>query len=135
MVNRCFVCDAGTIAVEGDDQPFMSGIAHMDRMGLTGAAALTEILRQHPQVQAVLCGHLHRNIFTRIGHCPVLCSVSPAHQVALELAGGEPGGFTLEPPGFMLHRWKEGQLLSHAVVIGDFGGPYPFFDAMGKLID
>lgn len=115
--------------------PFVSGIEHMDRIGLTGTPKFAEILRQHPQVQAVLCGHLHRNIFTTVGERPVLCSVGPAHQVALELEGGEPGGFTLEPPGFMLHRWKEGKLLSHAVMLGDFEGPYPFYDANGKLLD
>ena len=106
--------------------PFESGIEHMDRIGLSGTVQFAEILRQHPQVQAVLCGHLHRNIFTTVGGRPVLCSLSPAHQLALELEGGEPGGFTLEPPGFLLHRWSEGKLLSHAVMLGDFEGPYPF---------
>lgn len=115
--------------------PFTSGIEHMDRIGLSGTDAFAHILRQHPQIQAVLCGHLHRNIHTRVGERSVLCSVSPAHQVALELEGGEAGGFTLEPPGFMLHRWKDGQLLSHAVVIGEFDGPHPFYDANGQLID
>jgi len=115
--------------------PFMCGIEHMERIGLTGIDAFADILRQHPQVQAVLCGHLHRNIHTHVGGRSVLCSVSPAHQVALQLQGGEPGGFTMEPPGFMLHRWKDGQLLSHAVVIGEFDGPHPFYDANGKLLD
>lgn len=115
--------------------PFMCGIEHMERIGLSGIEAFAEILKQNSQVQAVLCGHLHRNIFTRVGERSVLCSVGPAHQVALDLQGGEPGGFIMEPPGFMLHRWKDGQFLSHAVVIGEFDGPYPFYDASGKLID
>lgn len=115
--------------------PFMCGIEHMERIGLTGMGEFADIMRQHPQVQAVLCGHLHRNIFTTVGGRPALCSVGPAHQVALELEGGERGGFTLEPPGYLLHRWKDGQLLSHAVVLGEFEGPYPFYDAHGKLLD
>jgi Icc protein len=115
--------------------PFMCGIEHMENVGLTGIEAFSEILYRHPQVQAVLCGHLHRNIFTTVGGRPALCSVGPAHQVALELQGGEPGGFTMEPPGFMLHRWKDGQLLSHAVPIGDFDGPFPFYDEHGSLLD
>jgi 3',5'-cyclic-AMP phosphodiesterase len=115
--------------------PFRCGIEHMERVGLTGIEPFAEILSRHPQVQAVLCGHLHRNIFTTVGGLPVVCSVGPAHQVALELEGGEPGSFCMEPPGFMLHRWQDGQFLSHAVVVGDFAGPFPFYDANGHLLD
>ena len=36
----------------------------------------------------------------------------------------------------MLHAWREGVgVVSHTAYIGDFAGPYPFFDAGGKLID
>lgn len=66
---------------------------------------------------------LDRNIFTQVAGVPVLCSAGPAHQVALELEGGEPGGFCMELPGFMLHRWHGGQFLSHAVVVADCAGP------------
>lgn len=79
-------------------------------------------------------GTIFRSMGISLG-CLCLCSVGPAHQVALELEGGEPGRFCLEPPGFMLQRWQGGQLLSHAVVRGGFAGPYPFYDARGKLLD
>ena len=35
----------------------------------------------------------------------------------------------------MLHRWQDGQLVSHVAVLGDWPGPFPFFDASGALID
>jgi hypothetical protein len=35
----------------------------------------------------------------------------------------------------MLHRWQNRQLVSHTAVLGDWPGPFPFFDASGKLID
>lgn len=114
--------------------PFETGIVHMDEVGLTGTQAFADILAQHPQVQAVLCGHLHRNIQTLVGGRRVLTSVSPAHQVVLDLRQDGPSAFCMEPPGFMLHRWKGGQLVSHAAVIGDFDGPYPFFEPDGRLI-
>ena len=41
----------------------------------------------------------------------------------------------MEPPGFMLHWWNDSRLVTHTAVIGDYDGPYPFFDADGKLID
>ena len=44
--------------------PFATGIAHMDEMGLTEAATegLRDVVSRHPQVERVICGHLHRTI-------------------------------------------------------------------------
>jgi hypothetical protein len=61
--------------------------------------------------------------------------LSPAHQVALDLRPEGPSGFRLEPPGYMLHRWQDRQLVSHVAVVGDWPGPFPFFDSTGKLIE
>ncbi|HEX3480322.1 MAG TPA: hypothetical protein VHT91_35160, partial [Kofleriaceae bacterium] len=60
---------------------------------------------------------------------------SPSHQVALDLADDAASRFMLEPPGFQLHLWREGAgVVTHTAAIGDFAGPYPFFED-GKLID
>ncbi|MDY7579396.1 phosphodiesterase [Herbaspirillum sp. RTI4] len=115
--------------------PFLTGIAHMDAIGLTGREAFAEIVSRHPQIELILCGHLHRHIQTMIGGRRVLTCPSPAHQVALDLKPAAPSCFRMEPPGYMLHRWEDGNMVSHAVAIGDYDGPYPFFDAAGKLID
>ena len=40
--------------------PFLTGIAHMDRIGLTGRDEFAAIAARHPQIQAILCGHVHR---------------------------------------------------------------------------
>ncbi len=115
--------------------PFLTGIGHMDDIGLTGREAFEAIIARHPQVQAVLCGHLHRDIQTLVGGRRALTCPSPAHQVALKLSPTAPSCFRMEPPGFMLHHWLDGRLVSHLVPIGDYAGPYPFFDANGQLID
>jgi 3',5'-cyclic AMP phosphodiesterase CpdA len=115
--------------------PFVTGIGHMDRIGLQGRQAFAALLEQHPQVQRVLCGHLHRTIHAVVGGRSVLTSPSTAHQVALDLRQQAPSAFRMEPPGFMLHRWADGVLVSHVANIGDFAGPFPFFDETGALID
>jgi len=115
--------------------PFVTGIGHMDRIGLQGRQAFAALLEQHPQVQRVLCGHLHRTIHAVVGGRSVLTSPSTAHQVALDLRQQAPSAFRMEPPGFMLHRWADGVLVSHVAKIGDFAGPFPFFDETGALID
>ncbi len=60
---------------------------------------------------------------------------SPAHQVALDLRPDGPSAFRMEPPGYMLHLWRDGILVSHTAVLGEHAGPFPFFDPGGQLID
>lgn len=119
--------DARPTVIAMHHPPFETGIAHMDAMGLReGGAALEALVQAHPQVQAVLCGHLHRSIQTRFGGTVASCSPSCAHQIALNLLDHGPDGFTLEPPAFQLHLWHGGRLVSHTVPIGDFGGTRAF---------
>ena len=114
--------------------PFLTGIAHMDRIGLEGRAAFSAVMRRHNQVESTLCGHVHRLIHTRVGGRIATISPSPAHQVALDLRPRGPSAFRLEPPGYMLHRWQDRQLVSHAAVLGNWPGPFPFFDASGNWV-
>ncbi|HRD99523.1 MAG TPA: phosphodiesterase [Rubrivivax sp.] len=116
--------------------PFETLIGHMDRIGLLqGADELARILGQHPNVERVICGHLHRSIVTRFGGTIASTAPSPAHQVSLDLAPDAASTWTLEPPGFHLHAWTgPGRLLTHVAAIGSFDGPHPFHDG-GKLID
>lgn len=114
--------------------PFVTGIGHMDRVGLDSSDALEAVVRRHPQVERVMCGHLHRSIQARFGGTVASTCPSTAHQVALDLASPSPDNFVMEPPGYQLHFWNGKQLVTHTAVLGDFAGPYPFRTA-GKLID
>jgi 3',5'-cyclic-AMP phosphodiesterase len=116
--------------------PFVTGIGHMDKQGLADPAPFAAIIRRFANVERIICGHLHRDIHIRFagtvaGTCP-----SVAHQVALDLRDDAPSRFRLEPPGFQLHYWRDGHgLRTHTGFIGDFAGPYRFFDDSGALID
>ncbi len=119
--------DARPVVIAMHHPPFATGIGHMDDMGLReGAAELEALLAAHPQVQAVLCGHLHRSIQTRFGGTLASTCPSPAHQIALNLQALAPDGYVMEPPGFQLHLWHGQRLVSHTLPIGDFGGTRPF---------
>jgi 3',5'-cyclic AMP phosphodiesterase CpdA len=115
--------------------PFLTGVAHMDRIGLEGRDAFADIMRRHDQVEVVLCGHVHRVMRATVGRRAVMTGPSPAHQVALDLRPEGPSAFVMEPPGYLLHRWDGGGVVSLAAVLGEWPGPFPFFDADGKLID
>jgi 3',5'-cyclic AMP phosphodiesterase CpdA len=116
--------------------PFITGIGHMDRIGLLeGAAELEAILRRHHNIERVLCGHLHRSIQARFANTFASTCPAPAHQVALDLNPGGPSAWRFEPPGYQLHTWLDGRLVTHTSVFGDFAGPYPFHAADGSLLD
>jgi 3',5'-cyclic-AMP phosphodiesterase len=101
--------------------PFETGIEFMDAYGFEGAAELGEVIARHPNVEAVLAGHLHRRISVRWRGTVVTTAPSTAHQVALDLSPQAPGRLSLEPPACLLHLWRPGQgLVTHTSYIGDY---------------
>jgi Icc protein len=114
--------------------PFVTGIEFMDRVGLQTAYPLEPIILRHGNVERILCGHLHRTIIARFGGTVAVTCPSPAHQVALDLLPDRPAQFVMEPPGYMLHRWRDQQFVTFGVAVGEFDGPYPFYER-GQLID
>lgn len=115
--------------------PFISGIGHMDREPFINASALEQIIARHPQVERLLCGHLHRPMQRRFGGSLSCVCPGTSHQIVLDLQQTAPAHFNLEPAGYLLHRWQAQQgLVTHNAVFGEYPGPYPFYDAHG-LID
>ncbi|MGD9944828.1 MAG: phosphodiesterase [Burkholderiaceae bacterium] len=110
--------------------PFATGLAGMDAIGVRqGANELEAIVRRHPQIERLLCGHLHRTIFRRFGGSVVSVCPSTAHQITLDLQPDAAESYVLEPPGYQLHLWRDGEgLVTHHAVIGDYAGPFPFDD-------
>lgn len=115
--------------------PFISGIEHMDRQRLQNPQQLAAVLERHPQVERVLCGHIHRSMHTAFAGTLACSAPGVSHQVAFDLRPDGPAHFCLEPAGFLLHRWTPEQgVMTHQCVIEPFDGPYPFYDENG-LID
>jgi 3',5'-cyclic AMP phosphodiesterase CpdA len=108
--------------------PFPIGVRRMDALGLAGADALGEVVRRHPQVERVLCGHVHRAVQVRWAGTVASTAPSTAHQVWLDLRDdAERLGFTLEPPACQVHVWRPGTgLISHTSHTGTWDGPYAF---------
>lgn len=107
--------------------PFDCGIRHMDRISLLeGRARLAAIIAANPQVDRIACGHHHRPVQTRFAGTLAQIAPSVAHQVTLDLTeDGEPS-FTMEPPGFLIHRLQEDGYVSHHALVEHHPGPFPF---------
>jgi 3',5'-cyclic-AMP phosphodiesterase len=116
--------------------PFQTLIGHMDAIGLlAGADELEALVTQYPNVERIICGHLHRAIQVRFGGTIAATVPSPAHQVCLDLAPDAASMWALEPPGFGLHALPaNGRLVSHTLASGQYDGPFPFHDG-DQLID
>ncbi len=125
--------DAPTLVVQ-HHPPFRTGIELMDGMGLADIDAEAAVIARHPQVERILCGHLHRDICTRFAGTLAATIASTAHQVQLDLR--DPGGLAIasEPPACALHLWRGGALVSHTsyidahpvpVVLAQPGDAYP----------
>ncbi|OLL30462.1 phosphodiesterase [Burkholderia sp. SRS-W-2-2016] len=111
--------------------PFACGIGHMDEMRVDQAAAdkLAALIGQHPNVERVLCGHVHRAMFVRFGGTIASAIPAPAHQVALDLREHAPSAFVMEPPAYALHRYEPATgLVTHHAYVDAADGPYPFHD-------
>ncbi|MEM8949554.1 MAG: phosphodiesterase [Pseudomonadota bacterium] len=108
--------------------PFKTGIGHMDWSMLRDSETLARVIEEHPQVERVLCGHVHRAVQTRFAGTIAQIAPGIAHQVKLTLGEGR-GPWTMEPPGFLVHRWNDGDgLTTHEMPIGSFGPEGEFSD-------
>jgi 3',5'-cyclic AMP phosphodiesterase CpdA len=100
--------------------PFRTGIGHMDRSRLRDGDELAAVIARHPQVERVLCGHIHRPVTQRFAG--TIAEVAPgiAHQTQLVL-GEDRGPWICEPPAMLLHYWNGTRIVSHLSLIGTYG--------------
>jgi 3',5'-cyclic AMP phosphodiesterase CpdA len=108
--------------------PFECGLAELDGMRLNvGAERLAAIVRDHPNIERILCGHVHRPIQVRWAGTIACASPSTAHQVTLDLTPDVPLMYSMDPPAVTLHQWRPGTgVVTHLSYIGKYDGPYPF---------
>lgn len=107
--------------------PFETGIAWLD--GSTGESWMQRFaatIAGHGQVKAIISGHLHRTIQSNWNGASLTVCPSTAPAVALDLDPVDPDrpdGREMildEPPGYALHRWNDGHLVSHFGYVGDW---------------
>lgn len=97
--------------------PFATGSPLLDEFRLANGDALGAIVARHGRVLVVASGHVHRVAQCRWHGTVALTAPSTAHQFVLELAPDASITPTAEPPGFLLHRYAGGSLVTFAVPI------------------
>lgn len=97
--------------------PFRTGVPHLDTYLCREGQRLAEVVTRHPQVERILCGHVHRYLQMRFGGT-ILCA-APSTTAISPAARRNRAVLPPEPPAFLLHRWRPATgLVTYFVSIG-----------------
>jgi 3',5'-cyclic AMP phosphodiesterase CpdA len=98
--------------------PLATGAPDWDAINLTAAArqAMAEVAVRHPQLRAIVGGHLHRTAAAAMAGCTVFSAPSACLQVRPDFEANEIE--FVNPPGFALHVLRDGELSSQAELLG-----------------
>lgn len=114
--------------------PFESGHPWMTENPEAGwVRRLESIVSAHPNVVALVAGHLHRPVVTRWAGTVLAVCPATAPQVALDFAPIDPerpdgrAMIVADPPWFALHLWNGRTLVSHF----DTAGPHEILARYG----
>jgi 3',5'-cyclic-AMP phosphodiesterase len=83
--------------------PFPTGIRSVERQGFRGREELGRVVRMHPQIRRIICGHIHQP-FAR-EWCGTIGVSAPSTAPTLALHPGALG-LAWEPGGFLTHRYE-----------------------------
>ena len=106
--------------------PYTTGMVKMDGYACAGGDRMGEVVRRHPQVERIVCGHLHRATVRR--WCGTVISSSPATapEVALNIHDQGIHGWVETPPYVGFYLWQDGGIVSHLAAVDDGKPTHPF---------
>lgn len=99
--------------------PVKTGTRYMDdiALDLTSAGRLARVIERHPQVDRIICGHVHRGMQARWHGTTVSICPSTAFQYSLDFRPEASATVTREPPAYQLHYWNGSELVTHTVAV------------------
>ena len=101
--------------------PFMTGIPALDEIRCFGVEGLAGALSANENVQAILCGHVHRKVSVRWNGTLGCIAPSTGFQIGANFDNAGPTSWTREPPACLLHYWtEETGFITHESPIGGF---------------
>jgi 3',5'-cyclic AMP phosphodiesterase CpdA len=97
--------------------PVFTGVRSLDAIALRteDAVALEALLGEHPQVQTIVCGHVHTTMMTAFAGRPLLICPSTNSALSLDLRARDDLPFAVaeQPLGFAVHALIDNRLVSH----------------------
>lgn len=121
--------------------PVVAGIGWMDPNEEEGwIERFGEAVAGHDQIRWIHCGHVHRQINTTFCGIPLSVTPSIAPPVAMDLRPISPDMIdgrnliTSEAPGYAMHRWENGSLVSHYEYVDDWDVLAAYTPALQPMI-
>ncbi|MFL5897043.1 MAG: phosphodiesterase [Solirubrobacterales bacterium] len=113
--------DAPTV-VATHHPPLATGLSGWDAINLAPGdrQALATVAARHPQLRAIVGGHLHRAATAALGGCTVFSAPSACLQARPDFERNEV--HFVDPPGFALHVFGDGEFSSQAELLGPAAG-------------
>ncbi|MEE9328369.1 MAG: phosphodiesterase [Cocleimonas sp.] len=106
--------------------PVKCGVIETDINGFIGDDRLGNVVEKYGNIEAILCGHIHRPAFTRWRGTVVSTAPSMGMQLVLDL-NLKTEAFVLEAPAYQLHYWTpDHNLVTHTNYLHNCDGPYLF---------
>src|SRR6185369_8131978 len=107
--------------------PLATGVPEWDGINLSVSEreALAAVVARHPQLRAIVGGHLHRVASSALAGCPVLAAPSTYLQLRPNYTPVDFEGddvFWTDPPGFALHVLRDGAFSSQVELLGPVYG-------------
>jgi Icc protein len=98
--------------------PLVTALPSYDDICLPAADthALADVLARHGQVIRIISGHLHRTLAGTLGRVGVLVAPSTYMQATLDFSSSVLT-FTDAAPGFAVHAFVDGELVSHVEML------------------
>ncbi len=107
--------------------PVKCGVLETDEDGFVGADLLGDIVEKYPNIERILCGHIHLTTHVRWRGTVISTAASMGLQLLLDLTLKLPSSFYKDAPCYQLHYWSPAQqLISHTVSLHEMEGPYLF---------
>jgi 3',5'-cyclic AMP phosphodiesterase CpdA len=107
--------------------PVKCGVLETDEDGFVGADLLGNIVEKYPNIERILCGHIHLTTHVRWRGTVVSTAASMGLQLLLDLTLKLPSSFYNDAPCYQLHYWSpDQQLISHTVSLHEMEGPFLF---------
>lgn len=107
--------------------PLRLGVPETDSDGFDNADTLGGIVAEFPNIERLLCGHVHLETHSRWHGSVVTTAPSTGMQLTLDFTQDTPSRFLLSPPGYLLHHWTPGgDLITHSIRVAPLDGPHEF---------
>ncbi len=107
--------------------PVKFGVEESDSPPLEGADRLGEVVARHPQIERILCGHIHLMAQALWHGRLVMTAPSIGMRLSWNPATIQPSGFFNSPPAFLWHMHNaDGVLVSHEFTLDEPEGPFTF---------